>query len=140
MDYAIATSKAGIGTRPLRAVPAVLVFAAVAFNAALAIVNAHVTPLSQTSVIAAELMLVMAAHLVALANYRPQMLTWYALLAALVLFAIWRSIYLEQIEVRYLRDVILIPTFIILGMAFDDRNLTRLVVAIHALVLSVLIL
>ena len=123
----------------LRLVPALVVVAAVVFNAALAAINAHVTPLSQASVIGVEVALVLAAHIVATANYRPQMLTWYALIILLLLFAIWRSLALEQIEARYLRDVLLIPTFIVLGMTFDRRYLVRTVVVVHAIVLVVLV-
>jgi putative polymerase len=124
----------------LGVIPALLLFAAIAFNPALAVVNAHVTPLNQASIIGAELTLVVAAHLVAIANYRPQMLTWYALLATVLLFAAYRSIMLEQIEAKYVRDVLLIPTFIVLGMTFAQRNLTRVVVLIHAVVLIVLVI
>jgi putative polymerase len=124
----------------LRVVPALLVIAAVMFNPALAVVNAHVTPLNQASVIGMELAIVLAAHIVVIANYRPQMLTWYALLATMLLFAAYRSMALEQVDAKYLRDVLLIPTFIVLGMTFDQRNLTRVVVAIHAVVMLFLVL
>lgn len=123
----------------LQLLPGLLVAAAVLFNPALAIVNAHVTPLSQGSVIAIELTLVVTAHVIALINFRPQMTTWYALLITLLLFAIYRSLALQQIEAKYLRDVLLIPTFVVLGMTFDQRNLTKVVVAIHAIVLVVLV-
>jgi len=124
----------------LRVVPALLLILAVLFNPLLAIVNAHVTPLNQASVVGAELALVIAAHIVAGLNYRPQMLTWYALVAVLLVFATYRWIALEQVEAKYLRDVLLIPTFIVLGMTFDKRNLTRVVLAIHAIMLIVLVL
>src|SRR3954451_21054584 len=124
----------------LRVVPALVLILADLFNPLLAIVNAHVIPLNQASVVGAELALVVAAHTIAGVNYRPQMLTWYALVAVLLVFATCRSIALEAIEPKYLRDALLIPTFIVLGMTFDKRNLTRVVVAIHAVVLIVLVL
>ena len=76
---------------PLRTVPGLLVIAAVCFNALLAVINAHVMPLSAVQVIVCELLLVTAAHVVALANYRPEMLSWYVLACLLVLIGCWRA-------------------------------------------------
>jgi len=120
---------------PLRTVPGLLVIAAVCFNAVLAALNAHVMPLSAVQVIVCELLLVTTAHVVALANYRPEMLPWYVLACLLVLIGCWRAAMLEQFEPKYLRDVLIIPTFVVLGMAFDQRRLTRVVVVTHLIVL-----
>jgi putative polymerase len=136
--HLVAPEAAGAGT--LRLLPPALVVAAVVFNAVLAIVNAHVRPLSPAHVIAAEVAIVAAAHVIALANYKPQMTVWYALSGILVLFALYRSFAFGAIEAKYLRDVLLIPTFVVLGMTFDQRGLTRLVVLVHALVLAFLLL
>ena len=124
----------------LRVVPGLLVIAAVLFNPALAIINAHVTPLSSAAVVGSEMALVCAAQIIALANYRPAMMTWYALLVILLSFAIYRSFALEQLSAKYLRDVLLIPTFITLGMTFDDEKLTRVILTIHVVVVAVLVL
>jgi putative polymerase len=124
----------------LRLLPGFLVVAAVTFNAVLAIINAHVMPLGSAHVIAAEALLVTAVHVVALANYRQEMTPWYALIVILVFIAVGRSLFFGQIEPKYLRDVLLIPTFIILGLTFDERRLTTVVVSVHTLVLAVLVL
>ncbi len=121
---------------PLRTLPGILVIAAVCFNAALAVINAHVMPLSSVQVIACELLLVTAAHVVALANYRPEMLSWYVFACLLLLIGCWRAAVLERLEPKYLRDVLIIPTFVVLGMTFDPRRLTRVVVVIHLIVLA----
>ncbi len=123
----------------LRAIPGLLVIAAVCFNAVLAVINAHVMPLSSAQVIACELVLVAAAHVVAIAHYRPAMLPWYVLAGLLVLFACWRAAMLQQVEPKYLRDVLIIPTFVVLGMTFDHRHLVRVVVAIHLVVVAGLV-
>jgi putative polymerase len=67
------------------------------------------------------------------------MMRWYMLLLLLVWLAVFRSLALQQFEAKYLRDVLLIPTFIVLGMTFDERHLTRTIVVIHAIVLVVLV-
>src|SRR5262249_61542901 len=98
--------------------------------------GAHVLPLEPRHVIAYELLLVAAAHIIALANYRPEMLPWYVLACLLVLIAWWRALALEYPDPKYLRDVMLIPTFVVLGMTFDDRRLTPVVVVIHLILPS----
>jgi putative polymerase len=76
----------------------------------------------------------------ALANYKPQMAPWYVLLGFLATFAVLRSLFMGGVEAKYLRDVMLIPIFVVLGMTFDERNLTRFLVALHAVVLAVMLL
>src|SRR5689334_21131183 len=120
---------------PLGTVPALLVVGAVCFNAVLAIINAHVAPLSPVQVIGCELLLAAAAHLVALGNYRPEMLPWYVLAGIQLLITCCRAVVLHQIEPRYLLDVAIILTFVVLGMTFDPRRLTRVSLALHVIVL-----
>lgn len=139
LPHALPARRPTAAVTNLRILPALLTFGAVMFNAGLAFINAMVTPLTPAVVVGAELMLVAAAHCITLANFRPQMLPWYILMAALLLFACWRGIMMEQFEPKYLRDALLIPTFIVLGMTFDTRGLTRLVVAVHAVMLVVLV-
>jgi putative polymerase len=120
--------------------PAFLVIAALGFNAVLAVVNAHMTGLTSGSVIAGEVLIVAGAQFVALSRYQKEMNAWYVLAGFLVLIALLRSVATEAVEPKLLRDVLLIPTFIVLGMAFDVRRLNQLVLAIHVIVLAFLLL
>ncbi len=113
-----------------------LLFIAITFNAALAIVNAQLFPLSPTMVIACEVLIVAAAHVVALTNFQARMTPWYALIGFLAAFALFRSVVLGEPDVKYLRDVLLIPTFIVLGMAFQRDRLPSLITALQLLVLA----
>lgn len=124
----------------LRLLPALVLIGAVAFNAVLAIVNAQVTALTPASAVLAEVALVGAAHALALANYRREMTPWYLLIAFLTIIALLRCLIMGELDVKYLRDLLIIPTFIVLGMTFDPRRLTGVVVGLHALVLAVLLL
>ena len=124
----------------LQWIPGLIVFGAVSFNAVLAFVNGNVTGLTSAPVIAAEVFFVASAHAVALKNYKPQMATWYALLGLFVGFAIVRCIAYQTFDVKYLRDVMIIPTFVVLGMTFDSRRLVRVVVAVQILMLVFLLL
>lgn len=104
-----------------------IVIAATLFNAGLAVVNGF-TPLGGSVVVGFEVLLVALAHTVALANYRPMMAPWYGLIAILCFIAILRGIFVESFDPKLLRDALLIPTFIILGMTFEPRYLVRIVV------------
>ena len=116
--------------------PVLIVLAAVLFNAGLAIINAHVTPLSANVVIAAEVLIVVAAHTVIFANYRPQMLPWYAMIVIIVLFSLERSMIVGNFDPKFMRDVLLIPTFVLLGMTTPQRRTTTLIVILHLVVVS----
>jgi len=116
--------------------PIAIVLFAVLFNAGLAIVNAHVTPLTASSVIAVEVLIVAAAHAVVLWHYRPQMLAWYAVIAVAMLFAVERGLVLGTFEPKFLRDVMLIATFALLRMTTPKNRLVTLVVTLHVIVLG----
>lgn len=109
-------------------VPALIVIGAVIFNALLAVVNGHLVPLTQFMVIATEMMLVLAAHLTAFMNYQPQMKRWYVLIGILFGIAVIRGLIMEDFDPKLFRDVLLIPTFILLGITFKPRGLPTLIV------------
>ncbi len=116
--------------------PIVLVVLAVVFNAGLAIVNAHVMRLSSASVIATELLIVAAAYLTIVRHFRPQMLPWFAMIAVTVLFAIIRGSIVGQFEPKFMRDVLLIPTFLLLGLTMSRERLPALLVVLHVFVIG----
>ena len=117
-----------------------LVFFAVVFNACLAALNAHVTQLGAAPVIGVEAAIVAAAQFVALRHFKGQMASWYLLIAGVMLIAVLRNLAMETIEAKYLRDIILVPTFVTLGMTCGERSLTQLIVLLHATVLTVMLL
>jgi putative polymerase len=109
-------------------IPGSIVAGATFFNACLAVINAHVFPMTALAVIGIEIFLVTAAHAVALLNYRRDMTRWYILIWCLLIIAIIRAICMGgTFDARSLRDVLLIPTFIILGLTYDSRSLPTLV-------------
>jgi putative polymerase len=118
-------------------VPLAILVGTVSFNPLLAMVNAHVRPLGAAPVAAAELALVAAAHAFALSRFRPEMRVWYALMAILVAFALYRGLGVEGFSVRYLRDVLIIPTFVLLGLAVSRQIAIRCYLAVHAVVCAV---
>ena len=116
--------------------PIMLVLFAVLFNAGLAIINAHVTPISANAVIGMEVSIVVTAHAIILWHYRPQMLPWYGMILVIVLFSLERSLVIGQLNPKFMRDVLLIPTFVLLGMTTPPRRLTTLIVVLHFIVVG----
>jgi putative polymerase len=117
-----------------------LLVAAVLFNAVLAIVNAKLMPLNTATVIACEVLIVAAAHVLAVSQFRTQMLPWYGLILFMMAFALFRCGATGKLDVKYLRDVLLIPTFVILGMTFPRQRLAPLLVWLQIIVLAGLLL
>lgn len=113
-----------------------LVLMAVCFNAGLAFVNANVMPIPAAAVVASEILIVAAALLVALIYFQPQMLAWFLLLAILISLFLARSLLTGEIAPKYARDVLLIPAFIVLGMAAGDRPLDRIVLLVFSVVIA----
>jgi putative polymerase len=126
--------------REWRIAPALLLIGCVTFNAVLAVVNGHVTALSPAEVIAVEIALVLAALVLALLRWKPQMTPLMAIIVLLTLFAIVRGLLTAQLEPKFLRDVILIPTFMMLGLSFDERGLGRTILVLHTLIFAVFLL
>jgi putative polymerase len=110
------------------------VIAAAGFNAALAVVNAHFYPITPSTVIAAEILLLISVHLIAFWNFSSAMSKWYVLLLALVGIFIVRTLISGEFEPKYLRDVALIPSFVLLGMAYTRRSTDATVWILHLIV------
>ena len=121
-------------------VPALIVIGAVIFNAVLAVVNGHLVPLTQSMVIATEMMFVLAAHAIALQNYQPQMKRWYVLIGILFVIALVRGLLTQGFDPKLLRDALLIPTFILLGITFKPRGLPTLIVTVVAIYAAFMLL
>lgn len=134
------TPVASPDTVSFRVLPALVLIASVSFNAGLAFVNGHIMPVPTALVIVTEAGLVSAAMGLALLAWRPQMAPSVALIAALGLFAVFRGLLMAQPDPKLLRDVILIPVFLMLGMSFDIRGLGRAVLALHTIVFAVFLL
>jgi putative polymerase len=121
-------------------VPACLVIAATLFNPVLAIINGHIASLSSSHIILAELMIVGAAHGWILLHVRTEMIRWYAVLGFLAGLALVRTAGLGDLDIKFLRDVLLIPTFILLGLTVrPTRALNRIVAALMFLVAAVML-
>jgi putative polymerase len=133
-------SDARIGEKAYLDAPSLIVLLAATFNALLAILNAHIAPISSGAAILGEICLLIASHFYALQRYRPEMATWYTLLGLLLIGFLARTLATGEIEPKYLRDTAIIPTFIVLGLAADRRCLDRTVFILLAIVTIVAVI
>src|SRR5271157_2663905 len=99
--------------------PGGVLIGAIGFNALLAWINGHVSPLSSSTVILAEAGIVALAHAMILTHYQKCMTPWYALAGVFLGIALLRSVVMLEPQLKPFRDVLIVPTFVMLGMAFD---------------------
>jgi len=108
-----------------------LVVGAVLFNAVLAFVNAHAFPLSSGMVIAMEVLIVGAAGGWAVLHLRPEMKPWIALAVFAVGFGLVRMGAMEDFNPKFIRDMLLPATFVMLGITASPRSATLAIVIIQ---------
>ena len=121
-------------------IPVILIVAAVTFNAALAFVNAHVAPMSSKFVILSEIAIVATAHLYILSHLTQRMVPWYAFIICAGLFAVLRMAAIGEVNVKHFRDMLIVPTFIMLGMATSERRAIQTMLIVIAIVCAGIIL
>jgi len=116
-----------------------VVLGAMFFNAVLAVVNAHVMPLASAHVMLAEGLLVVVAAFIVLRSWHESMMSAVVLIAGLFLFALLRGAATGEMEPKFFRDVLIIPLFLMLGLAFTKGSFARVVLVAHAAVFAVFV-
>lgn len=115
-----------------------LMLTALTFNAALAFINGNVKPLTPSVVIALEGTLTLGCLLVALLHQKREMNLALAFIVWLFLFMAVRSAVVDPVtSVKYFRDLLIAPTFFMLGLCTDRRYLNRYVLVGHTIVFLV---
>ncbi len=115
-----------------------LMLTALTFNPALAFINGNIRPLTPGVVIALEGALTLGCLLVALLHQRREMNLPMAFIVWLFLFMVLRSAVVDPAtSVKYFRDLLIAPTFFMLGLCTDRRYLTRYVLIGHTIVFLV---
>jgi putative polymerase len=114
---------------------AVILIAAVLFNAALAIVNGHVMALTQTHVALGQAVIIASAIGVIAFHTKRAMAPW--LLLSLIIVAIQCCLvaFSQVFSAKSIGDAIMIPIFVMLGMIYARGNIVRLFGIIQLLVL-----
>lgn len=118
---------------------AAVLVAAIFFNAALAIVNAHLTVLSELDVSLCEAAISGLAIAVIALNLSATMLPWAILFAFSLLLHGVLALGNQAFNPKFIRDAIDIPIFIALGVVYARGNIVRLLFCIQCAVLLVLL-
>ncbi len=116
-----------------------ILIAAVVFNAALAIVNGHLAPLSELHVSLFEAAITGLAVAVIALNLRVSMLPWGVLFALLLVLHAALGLANHAFNPKIIRDAIEIPVFVALGMVYARGNIIRLFFFIQCVVFIVLL-
>jgi putative polymerase len=113
---------------------------AVCFNAILSIVNGHVASLQRGHVAFVEIAIYAAALTSLVFNADRKMLPWFLLSLFIVLNGLILCLGNGAFNPKYIRDVLAIPVFIMLGMSYEGKNLTRPVVIIQTITFAIAVL
>ena len=117
-----------------------LVIYATMFNGLLAIINAQFVNLSPNVVILAEIIFMGGTFMLAYLHFRSEMTIWLVLLILMAVIAALRAVLYGEVNIRYFRDVAIVPTGIILGMLCMDKHLNKTVIVIHAVIIVFMLL
>lgn len=110
---------------------------AVCFNAILAMLNGHGVTLQRGHVVFAEIAIYAAALAILVFNADRRMLPWFLLAFFIVLNGLLLSLGNGAFNPKYMRDVLVIPIFIMLGMTYNSQSLTRPIVILQTIVFAV---
>jgi putative polymerase len=113
---------------------------AVCFNAILAILNGHGVTLQRGHVAFAEIAIYVAALAILVFNADRRMFPWFILAFFIVLNGLLLSLGNGAFNPKYMRDVLVIPIFIMLGMTYNSQSLTRPIVILQTIVFAVALL
>jgi putative polymerase len=113
---------------------------AVCFNAVLSIINGHVMGLERTHVIFTEVFVYAAAFTIVIVNADRKMMPWFLLTLFITLNGLLLSAGNRAFNPKYIRDVLVIPTFIMLGMTHKSSSLARPIVILHTIIFAVALL
>ena len=141
------TDQAAIGRLPATAGEADLISrlapfiaaGALFFNALLAAVNANVMALGSSHVMLAEIALAGTALTLALRSWRPHMFPWFALIYFLAVLFFVGIVINQDINLKYLRDAIIFPIYVLLGMVWAGQRFVPVLVGIQVVVFVVFV-
>jgi putative polymerase len=119
------------------ALPAIVLIAAVCFNAVLAIINGHVVALARTHVVLAEIAIYAVALGVIVSNADRRMWPWFLLALFIVLMGLLIGLGNGEFNPKYIRDVLVIPVFIMLGMTYRADSFVKPFLVLHTIVFVV---
>jgi len=122
------------------ALPAFILICAVSFNAILSVINGHVITLARGHVILAEVAVYAGALAIIVFRADRKMLPWLLLILFIILMGLFISIGNGEFNAKYVRDVLVIPVFIMLGMTYQANTFARPFLVLHTIIFLVAVL
>ncbi|PTQ12352.1 polysaccharide biosynthesis protein GumE [Sphingomonas oleivorans] len=115
----------------------IILIAATSFNAALALINGHVTPVSYLGVALVQTMLTVASLAIVLIVRPPGVTRWLVGLWAAACGFLLLSLLRGLVEFKYLADILIILIFVMLGMAIRSKTLAWVLLILQAILVAV---
>src|ERR1700730_10761113 len=100
------------------ALPGFVLICAVSFNAILSVINGHFVTLARVHVVFAEVIVYAAALAIIISRADRKMWPWFLLTLFIILIGLLLSAASGELNAKYIRDVLVIPIFIMLGMTY----------------------
>ena len=119
------------------ALPDLVLIAAVSFNAVLAVINGHVFALARIHVELAEIAVYASAVAIIIVRADRTMWPWFLLTIFIVLMGLLLSLGSGELHAKYIRDVLVIPVFIMLGMTHRSETFVRPFLVLHTTIFLV---
>jgi putative polymerase len=117
-----------------------ILICAVCFNAILAVINGHFMTLGREHVVLAEVAVYAGAIATILFRADRNMWPWFLLTIFIILMGLWISLGSGDFNAKYIRDVLVIPVFIMLGMTYNSDTFVRPFSILHSIVFLVAVL
>jgi putative polymerase len=142
MQSAPATQSTAVNIRSNRIaqgtfVASAIVLCGITYNWPLALVNAHLFSVSRGMVISVEALLIVSGLTYALLNWHKSMTRWLLMLVVMLAVFIFNTIWRKEFSPKDIRDVLIIVSFILVGMTLQARGIVRLFLILQAIVLTV---
>ena len=117
-----------------------LLFAAVTYNFPLAMLNAHGFVTGRNILIGVETLILGSALAVVAFNWRAAMTRWLLMIAAFLALSLVLTLLRQGFDPKSLRDMLMLATFVMLGMLVSPPELRRFLVGMQALILGVMLI
>ncbi len=112
--------------------PAILVIACIAFNFGLCFINANVTPISAGPIILCEIILIGLSAAYGFRRLTKAKIFWLGVLALQIFWLGLLSMAKQELLMKPLRDVMILPIFVTLGLAAYRLEFTKILLWISA--------
>ncbi|MEK9284923.1 MULTISPECIES: hypothetical protein [unclassified Bradyrhizobium] len=119
------------------ALAASVLVCAVCFNAILSIVNGHVVALARVHVVLAEVTIYAGAIAIIVSYADRKMWPWLLLALFIVSTGLLISAGNGAFNAKYVRDVLVIPIFIMLGMTYQGNSFALPFLTLHTIIVTV---